>query len=449
MQKTVTAGLYISTKLDILLYTEKITPRLDYIVGLILGKLLGLNYSVTCSLEEFNDFKGACINYSDRQLDNCLRIVPCGLLSETGIKKQMVEVDEWEGLKILFPSNINGAFPFDLFAACFYMVSRYEEYLPFNADEHGRFKATQSIAWQQGFLEKPVVNLWTQKLKDMLLGKYPDLPVRQGKFTYISTIDIDNAWAFKNKGFLRASGAMLRSFFQLNFSDLKYRISVLRRKSSDPYYTYDYLEKQEKKYGFSSIYFFLVGKYGRYDTNISFSNKNFRNLILQKSKKGTIGVHPSYRSNEVPGELKKEVWKLNGLLGEEIQKSRQHFLMIRFPDTFERLIEVGLSEDYSLGYASHIGFRAGICTPFHFYDLRKEEKTKLIMVPFMVMDITMQQYMGLTPVQAEQEIRKMIDSVKAVDGTFVSLWHNESLSGTGIWKDWREVYEKMLKYVYD
>lgn len=435
--------------MDILIYTEKITPRLDYIAGLILGRLLGLNYSITHFVQEFHTFSGARINYSKQNLENSLQIVPCGLLFETDILEQPIDTAEWDGMKILFPSGNAGTFPFDIFAASFFLVSRYEEYLPFTPDDHGRFEAHQSIAWQQGFLEKPVVNIWTIKLKEALRQQFPDLPVNKQEFKHISTIDIDNAWAYRHKGFFRTAGAMVHSTLSFSTKNLRNQLSVLTGKSPDPYDNYDFLEKQEKKYGFSSVYFFLVGKYGRYDKNNSFSNNHFRNLILQRSKKGPIGIHPSYRSNKSLGILKKEVQRLSGLLNRQMTKSRQHFLMVRFPDTFEKLIKTEISEDYTLGYAAYTGFRAGICTPFTFYNLKKEEKTSLTLVPFMVMDITLQQYMGLNPDQALQNIKEMIDSVKSVNGTFVSLWHNESLSDTGAWKGWREVYEKMLEYVYD
>ncbi len=435
--------------MDILIYTEKVTPRLDYVAGLILGRLLGLNYSITHFVQEFHTFSGARINYSKQNLENSLQIVPCGLLFETDILEQPIDTAEWDGMKILFPSGNAGTFPFDIFAASFFLVSRYEEYLPFTPDDHGRFEAHQSIAWQQGFLEKPVVNIWTIKLKEALRQQFPDLPVNKQEFKHISTIDIDNAWAYRHKGFFRTAGAMVRSTLSFSTKNLRNQLSVLTGKSPDPYDNYDFLEKQEKKYGFSSVYFFLVGKYGRYDKNNSFSNNHFRNLILQRSKKGPIGIHPSYRSNKSLGILKKEVQRLSGLLNRQMTKSRQHFLMVRFPDTFEKLIKTEISEDYTLGYAAHTGFRAGICTPFLFYNLKKEEETSLTLVPFMVMDITLQQYMGLNSDQALQNIKEMIDSVKAVNGTFVSLWHNESLSETGVWKGWREVYEKMLEYVYD
>ena len=155
---------------------------------LILGKLLGLRYAITSSVHEFRAFDGPGINYSKQQVDNKLQIIPSGLLYETGIRQQTIDVVDWEGMKVLFPTSDSNGFPFDIFAAGFYMVSRYEEYLPFTADEHGRFEAQQSIAFQYDFIEKPVVNYWALKLKEKLQDQFPELPVKEGCFNYISTI---------------------------------------------------------------------------------------------------------------------------------------------------------------------------------------------------------------------------------------------------------------------
>ncbi len=160
-----------------------------------------------------------------------------------------------------------------------------------------------------------------------------------------------------------------------------------------------------------------------------------------------IGIHPSLRSNDHAGLLKVEYKRYSGILGKAPAISRQHFLILRFPETYRRLIEMGIKEDYSIGYASNPGFRAGTCSPFNFYDLAAENETDLILFPFAVMDVTFRQYLLLTPNEALDRIKRLIAHADAVGGTFISLWHNESLSGEGIWKGWREVFEGMVEEV--
>jgi hypothetical protein len=108
---------------------------------------------------------------------------------------------------------------------------------------------------------------------------------------------------------------------------------------------------------------------------------------------------------------------------------------------------MGIKEDYSMGYASCSGFRAGTCTSFLFYDLVSDCETNLVIHPFLVMDVTLKQYLGLNPGEALDRIYRLVEIVKAVNGTFTSLWHNESLSEHGVWKGWRSVFEGMVKKV--
>ena len=106
----------------------------------------------------------------------------------------------------------------------------------------------------------------------------------------------------------------------------------------------------------------------------------------------------------------------------------------------------GIEEDYSMGYPDHIGFRAGTSTPHRFYDLTEDCITSLIVYPFALMDVSLKNYLFLSPEKAAEEIKKVLDSVKAVKGTFMMIWHNESLSSRGEWKGWRSVFERMLVY---
>ena len=98
-----------------------------------------------------------------------------------------------------------------------------------------------------------------------------------------------------------------------------------------------------------------------------------------------------------------------------------------------------------MGYPSQTGFRAGTCTPFHFYDLRKEAETPLVIYPFQVMDRTLKDYMKLRPAQAINKINEIIGEIRAVNGTFISIWHNDTFSDAGEWQGWLEVYENLLR----
>ena len=140
-----------------------------------------------------------------------------------------------------------------------------------------------------------------------------------------------------------------------------------------------------------------------------------------------------------------EIDRLSKVLNREVVCSRQHFLKLSFPSTYRSLIEADIREDYSLGYASHTGFRAGICDPFFFYDLDLETETNLKLFPLIFMEGTLKDYQNISALEAIQYIKPLVEEVKAVNGTFVSLWHNETLSNEKSWIGWHKVYEEMIK----
>jgi hypothetical protein len=430
--------------IQLAIYTTSVTTRLRYTFDLLFKDLLGTGYKIISSAEEFKKYTGPKISYCDHPLDDEIFIYAAKLLFEKGIEDQQISVFDWNGVKAFFATHPKYVFPFDPFAASFYLVSRYEEYLPHLRDMHDRYDTTESLAYQKNFLGKPLVNIYAYMIRDLLITRYPYLKFPERKYRYISTIDIDNAWAFLQKGFMRTAGAYARSLVKLDIDDLTERTKVLTRLAKDPYDTYDYQFELQKKYRFRTIYFFLLGEYGVNDKNVPVDSRKFRSLIKSIADYAEAGIHPSYGSNKNPGRLKKELNELSKILKREVTKSRQHFLVLKLPETYRRLIELDITDDYTMGYALQVGFRASICTPFYFYDLDNEQITNLRIHPFAVMDATLKYYMKVSPGDAMNYILPLIKEVKAVNGDFISLWHNESLSENKMWAGWRTVYEQMV-----
>ncbi|NQX96970.1 MAG: hypothetical protein HRT73_03700, partial [Flavobacteriales bacterium] len=324
-----------------------------------------------------------------------------------------------------------------------YLVSRYEEYLPHKKDEHDRFLASEGLAFQNSFLEIPLANIWINNLANKIESHFQNFKFEKKEFQFISTIDIDNAYAYKHKGFIRTVGILAKSL--LKGTDFSKKIKVIFGNDNDPYNTFDYQFKIHKKYNTSPIYFFLLGDYAANDKNISAKNTTFQTLIKSISDNNRIGIHPSYASNNNIGKITKEKNRLQTISQKEVRRSRQHYLKLNLPHTYRNLINNGITEDHTMGYAEQSGFRASICSPYYFYDLEKEEETTLLLFPFTTMEATFQYYLKSTPEEAIKHINKLMQKVKEVNGTFISVWHNESLSDEGIWKGWKIVYEKMLK----
>lgn len=404
--------------------------------------MLLTDIEITDNIEGFEKFDGVKINYSNNKLDSGIFFQSSSILFETGINDQNISVFEFENNKCFFSVGRESVFRFDPFAASFYLISRYEEYLPHIKDQHERFVASDSLAFQHNFIEEPLVNIWINRIALEIENNYPDFKFPKRNFEFVSTLDIDNAYAYKNKGFLRMAGGLLKSFPQGTFAE---RLKVLSNKELDPYDTFDYQNEIHKANKIKPIYFFLLGDYGVNDKNISVKNKQFQSLIKSLADYHTIGIHPSYASNQKSETLQKEIKRLQDITHRNTTKSRQHFLKLNLPSTYRNLIDNDIIEDYTMGYAEVSGFRASICSPFYFYDLDTEVTTKLKVVPFTVMEATLQYYNKSTPEDALIKIKSLMQKVKLVNGTFVSVWHNESLSDKDMWKGWKTVYEEMLK----
>lgn len=429
---------------SILIYVPKINNRIRFIFKLIITELLGVKINITDDAQSFIQYNGYKLSYAFHPVGHELFICARPLLFETGLKDQEIQVTDWQDTPIFFSTTKFSALPFDIFAASFYMVSRYEEYLPTIYDSHHRFEAHHSLAYTSGFLQKPIVNIWVLSLKELLHEKFPDLVFSKRKYSYVSTIDIDNAWAYRQKGFVRTTGGYVKSLLNIDLKGLAQRTKVLLDLEKDPYDTYDFQLEIHRKYQLKTLYFILFASYGKNDKNVPVTSRKFKELIKSIADNSEVGIHPSYSSNESPERLSKEIKRLSKVLNREITKSRQHFLRLSFPDTYHHLLELGITDDYTMGFASEIGFRAGICDSFNFYDLDLETETKLRIHPFQVMDASLRYYMKVDAHDAIHKIKPIIDEVKKVDGTFMSLWHNESLSNEFPWEGWRYIYEQII-----
>ena len=429
----------------ILVYTHQISPRLQYAFKMVFKQFLNCEVHFTSQVEEFIVNDGAKISYTKNPLGSELFFRSHEILFEKGIVDQEIKVKSWKGHKIFFEQSENSALPFDVFAASFYLLSRYEEYLPHFKDRFLRFPAKESLAYQQGFLKIPIIEYWLKELVNKIQSKFPSFNPPTREFKYVNTIDVDNAYCYLEKGIVRSFGASVRSILNLDFDDVTKRVRVLLGKEKDPYDTFDYLLDLQKKYQFESIYFFLLADYGYNDKNITVTSKKFQSLVKSIGDYVKVGIHPSWASNTHSSILSKEIKRLEVMVNREVFRSRQHFLKLDLPTTYRRLIDLGIREDYTMGYASQVGFRAGTSLPFYFYDLDMEIQTQLLVHPFAVMDGTLNEYMGLQVDDAQYLVKELIDRVKEVSGTFISLWHNETVIDNRHWDEWKQVYEYTLQ----
>lgn len=429
----------------IVIYSHKITPRVRYIFNHIFNRILCIPVQFTTEVSEFVAHNGPKLSYTKAALGSEFFIKSHELLFEQGVRDLEISIQNWEGTPCFFPTNLKSAIPYDIFAASFFLVSRYEEYLPHVKDKHGRFSAQESLAYKHKFIEKPLVDVWAYLLLDALKEKFPNYKYQERSYQFISTVDVDNVFAYKHKSLVRTVGGFINDFFRFKILDFWNRLMVLINLRKDPFDTFQQILEFQNKYQIRTIFFFLIGNYTTYDTNVSASKSKYRLLIKDMVDYAEVGLHPSYFTMQNQTMLKKEKLRMEGITNMPVSKSRQHYLRLELPKTYQQLIDLEILEDYSMGYANHTGFRASTCTPFYFYDLDFEIQTPLKVYPFALMDTTLNDYMKLTPKQSLGKIRDLRNEVRAVNGTFITLFHNESLGDYLRWKGWKRLYESMIK----
>ena len=429
-----------------LVFTTKISPRLQYIVAFASDTCFNKQLQLTDSLTVFNNFEGFKINYTAERISSSeLHIQPVDLLFEKDILPQAIECFDWQGLKVFFRTG--GDISFDIFAATFYLISRYEEYLPHARDEFGRYAHINSLAFREHFLHLPLVDLWWNKLCSFLLKKYQYLPQSNTSttFQFIPTYDVDIAFSYKSKGIIRTTGALIKEITGAHIKAINERIDVLAGKRKDPFDTFGWLDMLHQQHQLQPVYFFLLAEKNRgYDKNNLPHSPAIKQLIAQHANRYTTGIHPSWQSNRSFDVLLKEIRWLHQLTGRRITHSRQHYIKMTLPKTYRLLLDAGISDDYTMGYGSINGFRASVSSPFYWYDLIHDNTTRLRIHPFCYMDANAIFEQQLTVAQAANELEQFYNVVKQVNGTLITIFHNHFLTEQPEWLPWRNMYETFL-----
>lgn len=427
-----------------IVFANTVTQRLKYISGFIGQQTIGKIFDITDSTEKFIEYTGPKINYSDKPVvQGEFWIKPVSLLFETHIAPQQISCFEKDNYKAFFKTE--GNFSFDVFAATFYLLSRYEEYLPHQKDLYGRYAHENSLAFKENFLNIPLVNVWLKSFAELLKQKFVIADSHRPSFDYIATYDIDEAYSFKHKGWWRSCGAALKDLIKVRLKNLFLRRKVINNRISDPFDSYTWIDTLNRQHGLAAIYFFLVpAKISKYDRNILPAEKALQTIIKEHAAKYKIGVHPSWQSGDKPSLIQEEKERIETITASRITASRQHYIRFNLPQTYRYLKDAGISQDFSMGYGSINGFRASVASPFYWYDLEMETTTNLLLYPFCFMEANSFYEQKFNTAQALEEMRHYYKIIKEVDGTLVTIWHNTFLGTDKKFKGWREVYEQFL-----
>jgi hypothetical protein len=237
------------------IYSPRITKRLNYIFKLFFKDIIRVPYSLVSDIEAFKAFEGPKIVYGSHSEGHPLFFGSSEILFESGLNSQELNTIEYKNFQVPFPVYQKEAIlPFDVFAAAFYFVSRYEEYMPYRKDIHGRFTAHESFAYNHGFLHKPIINIWAHEIAEIIKNQYPEFEANFQKFEFVPTYDIDQAWSYYQKGITRNVGGFFRDISNFNLPKIGQRFRVLFGKEQDPFDTFNYRDwKENETYNFKTI----------------------------------------------------------------------------------------------------------------------------------------------------------------------------------------------------
>lgn len=332
---------------------------------------------------------------------------------------------------------------YDILGLTYWMLSRQEEVGRTDLDNHGRFPATSSHAFKHGYLERPVVDEWLHLLGQVIQRLWPDLRLKQHKFSMKLSHDVDEPSRY---GFRTAKGIALgMAGHVVKRRDLKSALQVpwIRLNSrttlnpADPVNTFDWIMDASERHGLVSAFYFICGRTDKSkDADYEPEHPAIRELMRRIHARGhEVGLHPSYNSYQNPRVIIAEALRLRRVCEEEgISQpewgGRMHFLRWEHPKTLQAWDDAGMTYDSTLSYADRPGFRCGTCFEYTAFNPVSGKPLNLRVRPLIAMECTVMapRYMGLgTGVAALEKLIEFKNICKAVNGCFTLLWHNSNL----------------------
>ncbi len=427
----------------LLIYTQKITPRTTYIFKHICMRILGLEVGFTSVIEELIAHSGPKISYGKQQMGNELFIQSQGLLTEQGVESIDITVKPWEETVCFFPVSEKSALPFDIFSAGFYLLSRYEEYLPHVKDERGRYPVSESLGYKEKFLQQPVVDVWAYKFKKVLEEHFPSIEFSSKKMNIHTVIKAVEPYAYEQKGIFRSFIGYLSDLLRFKILQVTRRTQVILGVRRDPHNTFKWIINRAKRSKNPLSVFFLLGEAATFKESINTHRQKFKMLIKYVNDYKEVGLLFSMGALDEHQMLKKEKEQLEEITNRNLLSTMGSHYLVNLPDFYRDLVELEVKRDFTMVYKNTVGFRAGTCTPFLFYDLDYEIKTPLIIHPLAMTTLALT---NKSDIEINKTIDAVMNSVKKVNGTFSMIFSNTDFSSERD-KTWRKIFsEKMFQH---
>ena len=356
----------------------------------------------------------------ESQWDTCrVVIAPNGKLGKEIVLPDLEEV-KVEKIEEESGGKMRWIIRTDIVYNTFFFISRAEELITDQRDEHGRFAAKYSILSKNNRLMIPMVDEYARILMKLL-----DLPLPTPSFSKIYlTHDVDSIDQYRHmRG---ALGGIVRGQWSKVLASLK-------DIHNDPAFTFSWLISQDKKVEEAECIYFIKDTKGKgYDyPQYNLSGQDFaavKQIIVNSRAK--IGLHSSYYGIS-RGEKMKNVLH------------RSHYLRCSI-DQMQQLVDVGITDDFTMMFPDQIGFRLQTTRAVRWINPKNLVLTDLTLHPLTIMDCTLSNpnYMNLSEDEAYFECQRLFEKVHQNAGEIVLLWHNTNPTGNTYH---RSLYPKLLQ----
>jgi len=347
---------------------------------------------------------------------------------------------------------------YDILGMIYWVLSRQEEVLRTDLDEHGRFPAKSSHAYKYNYLDRPIVDEWIMVLGQVMQCLWPSIKLKRHKFNIKISHDVDapSRYLFQSgRGVLRrmlVDVVKYKNFISALTAPMTRYISYKSLPKNDLLNTFSWIMDQSEIRDIKSAFYFLCGKTDmKMDADYEVDHQVIRSLMYSIYQRGhEIGLHPSYGTYKNPELIYKEASKLRYICAEEKIEQKQwggrmHFLRWSHPTTLYGWENSNMVYDSTLGYADYVGFRCGTCFEYYAFDPVEDKQLSVRIRPLIAMEssVIAKRYMGLgLGEEAENKFKELIDVCKKVNGVFTLLWHNSQL----ITKEEKKLYLSVLDH---
>ncbi|WP_412466499.1 DUF7033 domain-containing protein [Pedobacter sp. KLB.chiD] len=419
--------------MQLIIFSNILTPRIKYIFNFIFKDILKAEIEFTGNSQYFLQSEHIKISYGDAPLGDEIFFKSTPLLFSNKVEDVKPKTVSFGEYQVPFPVS-RSALPFDVFAASFFMISRYEEYLHQQNTEDA-FKASKSYQHKWRILDKPIIDEWALMIKSLIKKKHPNFKFQEKKFHHQPTVHF-SMLTHLPEGFLNKTKFIFSTLFKKENNYLNSKFDRLTGIGINNEQVLEEVKKIFVSKKSNPLYFVDFP-----DVPIDFFKLDNMSKTLSNQSVGLLSPCASNKQNMT--EIKEGLVKLKKIHPDLITLTSQQLDALKFPVCYLNMLNSGITSDYSMGYNHVPGFRAGTCTPFNWYDLQLEKVTPLMINSYCLTDHSLQ---FLTREEAIKEIYHYIDAVKVVNGAFYSSWSLKSLSGHPKYKKLKLLFEEILRY---